>query len=185
MCWLEVQLQMFWVCDRQCAAVPQHHPGEVRSDCWVQTTSLKPESRGWKQRKWHERSDKWMDEWWRCIFNFQPGGVASVTLNLRRTLIVSTGQLVGNDVSQLSAHFPATCYLLLSVQYTMQSGKLPKVCGPREKKRANNNSCKAPDLSLTNKIGQREKIRNVRKANKSVGLLKKEKALLVQNYSIY
>lgn len=106
-------------------------------------------SQTWKQRKWHEWSDKWMDEWWRCIFHFQPGGVASVTLNLRCTLIVSTGQLVGNDVSQLSAHFPATRYLLLSVQYTMQSGKLPKVCGPREKKRANNNSCKAPDLSLT------------------------------------
>lgn len=51
--------------------------------------------------------------------------IISVTLDLRCSLVVSTGQLEGNEVSQLCAHLPATHHLLLSKQHTMQSGKLP------------------------------------------------------------
>lgn len=157
--WSKFQQQVFGVCDRHWAAVPQHHLTEVRTDCWVQTACLQPESRGYKKRKEHDWSDKWMDEWWRYIFLFQPGGVASVMLNLRRRLIVLTGQLVGNGVSQFSVHFPATRYCFLSIQNAVQSGKLPKVCGPRERKRANNNSCKAPDLSQTSiKLGRGKRL---------------------------
>ena len=65
-------------------------------------------------------------------------------LDLRCRMIVSTGQLVGNEVSQLFAHLPATHHLLLSIQHTMQTGN--SVYSKRERERVNNNSGEAPDI---------------------------------------
>lgn len=52
---------------------------------------------------------------------------AAVTFNLQRSLVLPTGQLVGNEVSQLSAHLPAARHFFLSIQNAMQSRKLAEV----------------------------------------------------------
>lgn len=57
-----------------------------------------------------------------CLAQPQSGGVVGVTLDLLRSLGLLTEQLVGNEVSQLPAHLPATQHLRLSIQHTMQTG---------------------------------------------------------------
>ena len=120
-CRSELQLLMCRICDSQRAAVLQHRPAEVRGDRWVHTASLRPEGRDWKDRG---GGCIGINKRMNCTWGWYCRGVA---LDLRCRLLVSTGQLVGDEASQLSAHLPATHHRLLSVQHTMHSGNLPSI----------------------------------------------------------
>lgn len=107
---------------------------------------------------------RWLNKWTARFFNFNQMVLSRTALHLHihvnmtssthtntrtqldlRSILIGTGQLVGNEISQLTVHLPATYHLLLSIQHTMQNGKLPSIYSKREL--VNNNIGKLQSFS--------------------------------------